>query len=156
MKLSDFKAHLAQHPERPLRFVLPDGTKVAAHAHVTEVAHIEKRFIDCGGTLRADTLCRLQLWVADDVEHRLTAGKLLGVLEKASRSGVLTGDALDVDVEHELQFITQFPLATVEASPEELLLHLTTRHTDCLAKARCLPPLTAPQAISFKSFVRKP
>ncbi len=154
MKLTDFKAHLAQHPERPLRFVLPDGTKVAAHAHVTEVARIEKHFIDCGGTLRADAFCRLQLWVADDWEHRLTAGKLLGVLEKGTL--VLQRDDLDVDVEHELQFITQFPLESVVAADTELLLHLTTRHTDCLAKDRCLPPLTAPQAISFKSFARKP
>ncbi|HTH50163.1 MAG TPA: DUF6428 family protein [Candidatus Limnocylindria bacterium] len=156
MKLSDLKTQLARHPEHTLRFVLPDATKVAAHAHVTEVARIEKHFIDCGGTLRADEFCRLQLWVADDLEHRLTAGKLLGVLEKASRSGVLKGDDLDVDVEHDLQFITQFPLASVEPLPEELLLHLTTRHTDCLAKDRCLPPLSSPQAISFKSFVRKP
>lgn len=156
MKLTDFKIQLAGYPEHALRFVLPDGTKVAAHAHVTEVAHIEKRFIDCGGTLRADAFCRLQLWVADDLEHRLTAGKLLGVLEKASRSGVLKGGDLEVDVEHELQFITQFPLASVEPLPAELFLHLAIRHTDCLAKDRCLPPLSSPQAISFKSFVRKP
>jgi hypothetical protein len=154
MKLTEFKSQLARHPGLPLRFVLPDGTKVAAHAHVTEVARIEKRFIDCGGTFRADAFCRLQLWVADDVEHRLRAEKLLAILEKAA--GVLQGDELDVDIEHELQFITQFPLATIEASPEELLLQLTVRHADCLAKDRCLPPLTAPQAISFKSFVRKP
>ena len=154
MKLAEFKSHLARHPWLPLRFVLPDGTKVAAHAHVTEVARIEKRFIDCGGTLRADAFCRLQLWVADDVEHRLRAEKLLAIIEKAAV--VLQGDELDLDIEHELQFITQFPLATVEASPEELLLHLTVRHTDCLAKDRCLPPLAAPQAIRFKSFVRNP
>ncbi len=156
MKLSDFKAQLARYPEHTLRFVLPDATRVAAHAHVTEVAHIEKRFIDCGGTLRADAFCRLQLWVADDLDHRLTAGKLLGVLEKAAKSGVLNGDGLDVDIEHELQFITQFPLASVEPFPGELLLHLSNRHTDCLAKDRCLPPLSSPQAIRFKSFVRKP
>jgi len=154
MKLIDFKTHLARYPERPLRFVLPDGTQVPAHAHVTEVAHVEKRFIDCGGMLRADAFCRLQLWVADDLEHRLTAEKLLAIIEKASV--VLKGDGLDVDIEHELPFITQFPLETVEPSRNELLLRLTTRHTDCLAKDRCLPPLASPQAISFKKFAPKP
>jgi hypothetical protein len=51
----------------------PDGDEILAHFHVTEVAHVTKRFIDCGGKLhdRQDA-CLLQTWVADDCEHRLT------------------------------------------------------------------------------------
>jgi hypothetical protein len=53
-------------------------------------------------------LCRLQTWFADDVDHRLTAGKLLKILDKAK--SFLASDELDVDVEHEVGYISQFPL----------------------------------------------
>jgi hypothetical protein len=118
-----------------LRFILPSGEAVPAHAHVTEVARIEKRFIDCGGTLRNDLMCRLQTWTANDYEHRLTAGKLLGILNKA-RSFLATDD-MEVDVEHEVQFISQFPLDSIEPDGAQLLLKLTQRHTACLAMDKC-------------------
>ena len=43
MKLNELKTTLSQHPEATLRFVLPNGESVPAHAHVTEVARIEKQ-----------------------------------------------------------------------------------------------------------------
>jgi hypothetical protein len=147
MKLNELKAALARHPEATLRFVLPNGESVPAHAHVTEVARIEKRFIDCGGTLRNDLLCRLQTWTANDYEHRLTAGKLFGILNKAG--SFLSPDDMEVDVEHEVQFISQFPLDSVEFDGSQLLLKLTERHTACLALDKCRPPRN-PQSILFK------
>src|ERR1043166_2429611 len=95
MKLSELKPILNQHSAAHLRFVLPDGTSVPAHSHVTEVARIDKRFIDCGGTLRNESHCRLQTWFSDDTEHRLTAGKLARILDKAQT--ILGADDLDVD-----------------------------------------------------------
>ena len=138
MKLNEFKTALAEHPEATLRFLLPNGESVPAHAHVTEVARIEKRFIDCGGTLRHDLMCRLQTWTANDYEHRLTAKKLLGILNKAA--SFLSTDDMEVDVEHEVQFISQFPLDSVELDGSQLLLKLTERHTACLALDKCMPP----------------
>lgn len=137
MKLSDLKIVLNQNPSAHLRFVLPDGASVPAHAHVTEVARIDKRFIDWGGTLRNESQCRLQTWFSDDTEHRLTAGKLSKILEKAD--AILGSNDLDVDVEHEAGYISQFPLWTAEASPNEIVLHLTARHTACLAEDKCKP-----------------
>jgi len=137
MQLAELKNHLNRHPENKVRFLLPDGNFVPVHAHVTEVARIDKRFVDCGGTLRSDCFCRLQTWFSDDVEHRLTAAKLVKILEKAN-SFLGSGD-LEVDIEHEVGFISQFPLSSVEVSHEELILHLTERHTACLAPDRCLP-----------------
>jgi hypothetical protein len=81
------------------RIVLPTGSKAPPHAHVTEVAPIEKKFIDCGGTFRTDSVCRLQTWFADDTNHRLTAGKLLAILDKSA--SFLKSDGLEVEVEHE-------------------------------------------------------
>jgi hypothetical protein len=138
MKLSELKKQLGLQPAATVRFLLPDGNSVPAHAHVTEVARIDKQFVDCGGMLRNDSLCRLQTWFADDVEHRLTAGKLLKILDKARL--FLASDDLEVDVEHEVGFISQFPLESVEVSPHSVIFHLGTRHTACLAMEKCLPP----------------
>jgi hypothetical protein len=150
VKLHELKTVLAQHPSAQVRFQLPKGDFVPAHAHVTEVARIDKRFVDCGGTLRMETLCRLQTWFADDVEHRLTAAKLAKIFAKAEI--VLLTDDLDVDVEHELGFITQFPLGSVEVIHGEIIFHLTERHTACLAMDKCLPPAPAPSEFSPMKF----
>jgi hypothetical protein len=142
MNVTELKKSLNQHPAANIRFLLPNGDSVPAHAHVTEVARIDKRFIDCGGTLRNDSLCRLQTWFSDDTDHRLTAGKLSKILEKAGT--VLMSDDLDVDVEHEIGFITQFPLEAVEASAGEIILRMGERHTACLAMDKCKPATVAP------------
>jgi hypothetical protein len=138
MKLHELKNVLVQNPAALVRFQLPNGDFVPAHAHVTEVARIDKRFVDCGGTFRTDSLCRLQTWFADDVDHRLNAGKLANIFTLAE--GVLLTDDLEVDVEHELGYITQFPLGSVAVANNEIILHLTERHTACLAMEKCLPP----------------
>ena len=150
MKLHELKKVLAQNPTALVRFQLPNGDFIPAHAHVTEVARIDKRFIDCGGTLRTDALCRLQTWFADDVEHRLTAGKLAQIFAKAE--SVLQTDDLDVDVEHEVGYITQFPLGSVAAANDQVIFHLTERHTACLALDKCLPPAAAPSEFSPLKF----
>jgi hypothetical protein len=150
MKLNELKQVLAQHPEALVRFHLPNGDFAPAHSHVTEVARIDKRFIDCGGTLRTESLCRLQTWFADDIDHRLTAGKLAKIFAKAT--DVLLTDDLDVDVEHEAGYITQFPLAAVEVTNHQVIFQLTVRHTACLAMDKCLPPAAPPSEFSPLKF----
>ena len=54
MNLTELKSLLQAHPEHTLNFALPDGRLIPAHFHVTEVGHIAKKFVDCGGTFRAD------------------------------------------------------------------------------------------------------
>ena len=138
MQLSEFKKALSENTGRNIRFVLPTGSKVPSHAHVTEVARIDKKFIDCGGTQRTETVCRLQTWFQDDTDHRLTTGKLLAIL-KQSASFLETED-LDVDVEYEAPFIAQFPIEKTTADGDTLVVSLGIKHTACLAEDRCLPP----------------
>ena len=138
MKIAELKNQLNQSPNATVRFALPNGESVPVHAHVTEVARIDKRFVDCGGTLRNDSLCRLQTWYSDDTDHRRTAGKRSKILEIAAP--ILRSADLEVDVEHELEHITQFPLAAAEVSAGEVVLHLAERHTACLAMDKCKPP----------------
>ena len=143
MTIQDLETALRQQPDADVRFVLPDGGMIPAHAHVTEVGRVDKRFIDCGGTRRSESHCLLQTWVANDLHHRLTAAKLLKILDKAV--SFLGSADLEVDVEHEVGYISQFPLKNAELTPEGFLLSLGTRHTACLAPEKCLPP---PRAVS--------
>src|SRR6476620_3328794 len=138
MNQSEFKAHLEAHPQAQLRFVLPDGDVIAAHAHITEVGRVDKSFIDCGGTIRRNSACSLQAWVAEDVDHRLSPGKLAGVLDLAAP--LFLGDDLPVEIEYEDCAISQFPVLSVSQEAEGVLRFvLGSKHTDCLAKELCLP-----------------
>lgn len=137
MKVSEFRRHLQATPNLELRFVLPDGGHIPAHAHITEVGRTDRRFLDCGGTLRKVASCTLQAWVADDVDHRLKPGSLVTILGKAEP--ILETDELDVEIEYEDGFLSQFPVIAAQVREGFLEFHLTTKHTDCLAKEICLP-----------------
>ena len=138
MILSEFKKVLAENHDLNLRFILPTGTKIPPHAHVTEVARLEKRFIDCGGKFRTETVCRLQTWFADDTDHRLTAAKLLVILDQSV--SLLETEDLEVEVEHEAPFVSQFPISRVATTGDTLMVELGIKHTACLAEDKCLPP----------------
>jgi hypothetical protein len=137
MKLSDVKSFLA-HRET-LLFTLPDGTRVPAHFHVTEVGEVDKTFIDCGGTLRRERKAVLQLWSANDYDHRLHPGKLRDIIKLAEgRLGLA-----DLEVEVEYQGKSTVESYSLTATEEGLLL--TGQQTDCLAKDQCgIPTQTTP------------
>jgi hypothetical protein len=137
MTITEFKEHLRRHPEATLRFQLPDGGLIPAHAHVTEVGRVDKTFVDCGGTVRQLNSCLLQTWVADDTDHRLTPGKLADILDRAA--AILRSEELPVEIEFEDGFVSQFPVNAVETVDDTLLFSVATKHTDCLAKELCLP-----------------
>jgi hypothetical protein len=148
MKISDLKNTFASHKNKTLRFILPTGTKVPLHAHVTELARLDKKFVDCGGTFRTESTCRLQTWFADDTAHRLDTAKLLKIFEAGA--SLINGDDLDVEVEHEAPFISHFPVASVEMDGDVLNILLGTKHTACLASDKCGVAEPVPPAISFK------
>jgi hypothetical protein len=141
LHVSEFDRLLRQAPQSQLRLALPDGSLVPAHFHVTEVGRVEKRFIDCGGTRRETVACVLQVWVAEDRDHRLSAGKLAGILELAR--DLLAGQDPRVEVEYERGVVSQYPIIASESQEGLLLFHLGLKHTDCLAKDRCGIPVSA-------------
>lgn len=147
MQQSEFQDRLRAHPEAQLRFELPDGGLIEAHAHITEVGRVDRSFIDCGGTIRRISVCNLQAWVADDVDHRLSPGKLARVLDLAAP--LFHGEDLPVEIEYEDGLISQFPVLSAEGGPDGVLRFvLGSKHTDCLAKDVCLPPQGAGAASS--------
>ena len=136
MKLDELKSILESQPDKFPRFILPDGDQVPAHFHLTEVGHVAKNFIDCGGTIRKTESSVLQLWVNDgDPLHRLNAGKMAKILGLGRR--VLPHYDLDVEVEYDDYAISQFPITSFETSGDHLDFTMTTKHTDCLAREKC-------------------
>jgi hypothetical protein len=135
MTVKEFRSLLAAHPDERMHWMLPDGGFVPDHYHITEVGRVRKDFIDCGGTVRSLESCVLQVWVADDVDHRLDTSKLLKIMDVASSSLGL-GD-LPVEVEYERGVVSQYPLGGFEMTPKGILFYLGTKHTACLAPDRC-------------------
>lgn len=135
MTTTELRRSLARDPAAALHVMLPDGEFVPAHFHVTEVGRIQKEFVDCGGTRRDAVSCLIQVWVATDTDHRLSAGRLAAILDLAAP--ILRGEDLPVEIEYESGRISQYPLGGIEATPAGMLLMLGTKHTECLAPDRC-------------------
>lgn len=128
MKLSDLKKHLVAVTE--LNFVLPNGTVVPKHFHVTEVGQVTKHFIDCGGTVRTEKVVNFQLWEAGDFDHRLAPQKLNSIIALSEK--VLGVEDAEIEVEYQSDTIGKYGL---EFEGKDFLL--TSKQTACLASEKC-------------------
>jgi len=131
MKISQVKEALISLDA--IEFILPDGSAVPAHFHVTEVGKVTKDFIDCGGTVRHEEAANFQLWNAEDIDHRLPPSKLLDIIALSEQ--VLGLEDLTVEVEYQAETIGKYGLDFDGAK-----FVLTTTETDCLAKDLCVLP----------------
>lgn len=136
MKLSEIKQVLTGLNE--VSFQLPDGSFVSSHFHVTEVGIINKKFIDCGGTVREEQVVNFQLWEAHDFDHRLAPKKLSDIIGLSER--VLGIQDADVEVEYQGETIGKYGL---EFNGKHFLL--TTKLTNCLAPDKCGIPAEKPR-----------
>ena len=135
MNLDRFLALLTENSHAALHLMLPDGSFVPAHFHVTEVGRVQKDFIDCGGTRRSSSACVLQVWVADDADHRLDTTKLAKIIQIGTP--LFPSMTVPVEVEYEQGAVSQYPVQQAEVTPSGVLLHLGSKHTACLAQDRC-------------------
>ena len=149
MTLTELKTALSGDPQQLLRLRLPGGDAVPVSFHITEVGQVTKDFIDCGGTRRTTITCQLQAWVGPDDDHRIEAGKLLGILRKGTP--LFTSEDVPVEIEYEHGLISQYSVTGVAAENGTLVFSLTSKHTDCLAKELCTPrhPVPAMFASAF-------
>jgi hypothetical protein len=128
MKLSEIKEILSTTSE--VTFQLPNKTFVPEHFHVTEVGMITKKFIDCGGTVRNESVVNFQLWNANDHDHRLKAEKLLSIIALSEKK--LGLEDLEIEVEYQDNTIGKFDL---EYNGTTFLL--LNKQTACLAQDQC-------------------
>lgn len=128
MKISALKELLKDQKELSVR--LASGEAVPAHFHLTELGVVNKHFIDCGGTERIEKKANFQLWVAGDYEHRLSASRLLEIIELGeTRLGL--GD-LEIEVEYQRESVTKYHLSY--EAPDFILV---PTQTNCLAPDHC-------------------
>ena len=136
MNLTEFTKLVSANPGKTMRFVLPNGKSIPPQYHITEVGHVKKDFIDCGGTTRTASACVLQAWIAaNDEDHRLNAGKLASILKLAGN--ILSDGEVPMELEYEAPIISQFTIATFAVEGSSIVFHLENKHTDCLAKESC-------------------
>lgn len=128
MKLSELKTKLLTIED--LNFVQPNGYYVAKHFHITEVGLITKHFIDCGSTIRTTKAANIQIWVAQDIEHRLTPKGFLAILNLSN--SLLADDDLDIEVEYQTETVGKYAL---NFKDENFILVPT--QTNCLAADKC-------------------
>jgi hypothetical protein len=128
MKLSEIKEILTT--AEVVNFHVENGGMVPEHFHVTEVGIITKDFIDCGGKVRHEKVANFQLWDADDYEHRLKAGKLLGIIALSEK--VLGMEDLEIEVEYQSGTIGKYDLGFDGTN-----FLLLAKQTACLAREAC-------------------
>lgn len=132
MKLSEIKNQLTT--VETVAFVLPNGTYVPEHFHVTEIGLITKNFIDCGGSVRKETVVNFQLWNANDFEHRLKPKKLLDIIALSEK--ILGIGDYEIEVEYQTETIGKYDLGF--NGKDFMLLN---KQTACLAQDQCgIPP----------------
>jgi hypothetical protein len=138
MKLKDFKSLLEANRNKQFLIQLPNQNQVPVSFHITEVGQVSKTFIDCGGKVHSVQTCQLQAWVGDDIDHRIETGKMADILKLAK--SIVPNDDIDLEVEYEDTAISQYPVDDYTVTDDAVVLNLTTKHTDCLAKELCLVP----------------
>ena len=136
MKLSEIKSALSKVNE--VTFTLPNGEQVPPHFHVTEVGNIQKHFIDCGGTIRKESVINFQLFTATDYDHRLSVQKLRSIIQLSEEKLGLENH--EIEVEYQGDTIGKYGLEFKNG-----VFILISTQTDCLAKDKC----GTPQAVSY-------
>lgn len=133
MNAKEFIKLLDENNHLPLFFVLPSGEIIPRHFHVTEVGRVTKDFYDCGGEFRRSIACVLQIWVASDVDHRLSPDKLSKIMSIAADLAV----DHPVEVEYGTDVITQYSVSGAEVTLSGLSFMLSGKQTCCLAPDKC-------------------
>jgi len=136
MKLSEIKKILTT--VEAVNFQLPNGEFVPEYFHVTEVGLITKNFIDCGGTVRKETIVNFQLWDANDFEHRLKPQKLIHIIELSEK--VLGIEDFEIEVEYQDTTIGKYDL---DFNGKDF--QLLNKKTACLAQEQCGVPAEKPK-----------
>jgi hypothetical protein len=131
MKISQFKSalQLAKPDSNPV-FLQVNGLAITAHYHITEIGLVIKNYVDCGGVVRQERKASLQIWLANDIDHRLSAQKLLEIIEKSEQLFGLKDEELEVEYQGDT-------IETYGIMAQDFGFQLTAKKTTCLASDHC-------------------
>jgi hypothetical protein len=146
MKISQFKStlQLAKPAASPV-FLQTSGMSIAAHYHITEIGLVLKNYVDCGGVVRQERKATMQIWLANDTDHRLSTHKLLEIIEKSEQLFGLQDEELEVEFQG--QTIETYGLVA-----QDFGFQFTSKKTTCLAPGHCgIPNELLPQEMQVKT-----
>ena len=138
MKISELKNQL--NIVTDLNFLLPNGTVIPAHFHLTEIGLITKHFVDCGISIHLEKWATLQIWVANDTDHRLKPDNFLKIINNSEK--IIGNEDLEVEIEYQSDTIGRYGLA-FDGNDFVLI----TKQTACLAQERCGVPQEKPKVL---------
>jgi len=131
MKISQFKsALLLAKPEANPSFLNLNGIPVEPHYHITEIGLVLKNYVDCGGVVRQERKATMQIWLANDTEHRLSTQKLLEIIEKSEQLFGLKDEELEVEFQGQT-------IETYGLSVQDFGFEFVAKQTTCLAPGHC-------------------
>jgi Family of unknown function (DUF6428) len=131
MKISQFKSALQlAKPDANPQFLQSNGLPVGAHYHITEIGLILKNYVDCGGVVRQERKASMQLWLANDTDHRLSTEKLLGIIEKSEQLFGLKDEELEVEFQGQT-------IETYGLNIQDFGFQFMAKKTTCLAPDHC-------------------
>ncbi|MEM9587883.1 MAG: DUF6428 family protein [Planctomycetota bacterium] len=152
MTIEQLLGVLQENPESGVEIHRDDQGPLPPHFHITEVGKVTRDFVDCGGTRRHSQVCLLQTWVADDVQHRLTASKLFGIVSMAETLEMDFSTAVEVECQGEHTIGTfQLVEARYDLSSRMVILRLQSKATACLAPELCCPTPSSPEVVSLSA-----
>lgn len=134
MNIKELINILNSNQEKYIKFYLNDQ-EIPQHFHLTEIGRQNREFIDCGGTRRKTEHCVLQLWVANDLEHRLNSTKMLKIVNMGL--DLFLHEIPEVYVEYEDISTSQHPIVSCSTKEDEICFYLGQIHTACLAPEKC-------------------
>ena len=130
MKLKELKEFLDNL--NSLIFLEDTGMMIPSHFHITEAGLISRKFIDCGGTLREENTFNFQIWVADDIEHRLSPVQLKKIIQIAVSKLNIVNDDIEISIAYQHNTIGMYALEI-----DNNCLKLSSTQTNCLAIDQC-------------------
>lgn len=135
MQLIELIDVLSRSEDVPLDLYLPNGHIVPGHFHITEIGVVTKKFVDCGGVWHERSACHIQVWVANDKEHKLLTKKLLKIIQHASKE---VSVELPVVIEYQEHSLTLYDLEAAGRVPGHWTnLMMAQKTTACLAPDKC-------------------
>jgi len=135
MKVSEFFKSLDSiSDDCNILFKSPDCKLLPFHFHITEAATVNKKFVDCGGTEREENYASIQLWTANDYNHRITTGKL----RKIILNHLLENNQdMEIFLECDETSLTTYTIESSEVIGTTIIYALGKKTTQCLAPDQC-------------------
>lgn len=115
-------------------FKSPDCKLLPLHFHVTEAASVHKKFVDCGGVEREEEYATIQLWIANDYNHRINTGKLRKIILNHL---VQTDNDMDLLIEYDGDSLTTYTIESSELIGTTIVYLLGKKTAQCLAPDQC-------------------